>query len=311
MGFLLDVLVRTLVAILQALPLDFVARIGRAAGGIAWGLDRRHRSASLENLKRALGSELSSQELHAIARENFRRIGENYASAVKIAAMSDAELAQRIEVIGFDAALPPPGTLSVIAVGHFGNFEVLARLQPLARGRRLVTTYRALRPPALDAALQRLRNQSGILYFERTRDGARLRSALSKGEISFGLLCDQHAGNRGLWLPFFGHPCSTSAAPAVYALRFEAKLAVAICYRTRMAHWRVEFSDAIPVRLPDGSRRGPAEIMSDVNQHLEAAVRRDPANWFWVHRRWKPPSPLQATGRGQAPGDEESTPGLD
>ena len=27
--------------------------------------------------------------------------------------------------------------------------------------------------------------------------------------------------------------------------------------------------------------------MRDVNRSFEAAVRRDPANWFWVHRRWK------------------------
>ena len=28
--------------------------------------------------------------------------------------------------------------------------------------------------------------------------------------------------------------------------------------------------------------------MRDVNLAFESAVRRDPANWFWVHRRWKP-----------------------
>jgi hypothetical protein len=27
--------------------------------------------------------------------------------------------------------------------------------------------------------------------------------------------------------------------------------------------------------------------MLDVNRAFEAAVRRDPANWFWVHNRWK------------------------
>jgi len=27
--------------------------------------------------------------------------------------------------------------------------------------------------------------------------------------------------------------------------------------------------------------------MLEVNRAFEAAVRRDPANWFWVHRRWK------------------------
>ena len=27
--------------------------------------------------------------------------------------------------------------------------------------------------------------------------------------------------------------------------------------------------------------------MADVNRAFEIAVRRDPANWFWVHDRWK------------------------
>ena len=41
--------------------------------------------------------------------------------------------------------------------------------------------------------------------------------------------------------------------------------------------------------------------MLDVNRAFEVAVRRDPANWFWVHKRWKPrkfkaPAP-QAGGR--------------
>jgi hypothetical protein len=29
--------------------------------------------------------------------------------------------------------------------------------------------------------------------------------------------------------------------------------------------------------------------MLDVNRAFEDAIRRDPANWFWVHKRWKPP----------------------
>jgi KDO2-lipid IV(A) lauroyltransferase len=31
--------------------------------------------------------------------------------------------------------------------------------------------------------------------------------------------------------------------------------------------------------------------MRDVNRAFEIAVRRDPANWFWVHKRWKIPKP--------------------
>jgi KDO2-lipid IV(A) lauroyltransferase len=49
----------------------------------------------------------------------------------------------------------------------------------------------------------------------------------------------------------------------------------------------LEVGDEIPTT--DGERRrDPAEIMRDVNEAFEIAVRRDPANWFWVHNRWKP-----------------------
>jgi KDO2-lipid IV(A) lauroyltransferase len=248
---------------------------------------------ALENLHLALGSELDGTSIEAIAKEHFKRLGESYCAAIKTASMSDAQLCGRIEVTGFEALIPPDGKVAVVALGHFGNFEVFARLRPYAGGRQLATTYRALKPDAIDQVLQRLRSQSGILFFERTRDGAKLRSALNQGNLLLGLLSDQHAGNKGLWLPFFGHHCSTGAAPAVYAQRFQAPLAVGACYRTKLGHWRLEFSAPIPTLRPDGSPRSQADIMLEVNARLEAAVRKDPANWFWVHRRWKKPSAYQ------------------
>ena len=87
-------------------------------------------------------------------------------------------------------------------------------------------------------------------------------------------------------LPFFGRDCSTSAAPAVFALRYDCVLFVGICYRVGLARWRLEGSKAIPTHS-DGHARPTDAIMRDVNAVFEAAVRRDPANWFWVHNRWK------------------------
>jgi KDO2-lipid IV(A) lauroyltransferase len=101
-----------------------------------------------------------------------------------------------------------------------------------------------------------------------------------------GLLADQSAGTHGLRLPFFGHDCSTSAAPAVFALRYNCALCVGVCYRVGLARWRIEASEEIPTHL-DGHARPTEAIMRDVNKVFEAAVRRDPANWFWVHNRWK------------------------
>ena len=115
--------------------------------------------------------------------------------------------------------------------------------------------------------------------------------------LLLGLLADQHAGDSGLWLPFLGRECSTTPAPAVFALRYHCPLHTAICYRTALAHWRIEVGDEIPTR-ENGKPRTPEAIMRDINRAFEVAIRRDPANWFWVHRRWKAP---KAKGKAQSP----------
>ena len=88
---------RALVALLQALPLTWVARLGRAGGVLAYWLDARHRRVALKNLTMCFGAQKSPAEIRALARENFRRIGENYASAVKTISMSFDELRPHLE----------------------------------------------------------------------------------------------------------------------------------------------------------------------------------------------------------------------
>ena len=50
--------------------------------------------------------------------------------------------------------------------------------------------------------------------------------------------------------------------------------------------WRIEAGARIPTR-EEGRARAIEDITRDVNTAFEAAIRRDPANWFWVHNRWK------------------------
>ena len=118
--------------------------------------------------------------------------------------------------------------------------------------------------------------------------------------VLLGLLADQHAGTNGLRLPFLGHECSTSAAPAIFVLRYGCGLFVAICHRVALAQWRIEASEPIPTH-ENGRARSVEAIMRDVNRAFEAAVLRDPANWFWVHNRWKSYKPKRVAGQPQEP----------
>jgi lauroyl/myristoyl acyltransferase len=276
---------RTLIALLQALPLIWVARIGRAAGGLAYWLDARHRRVALKNLTMCFGQEKSPEEIRAIAKENFRRIGENYASAVKTSAMTFAQLRPHADYADLERLLPPRRVMN--AGGHFGNFELYARFKDFAPAYQCAATYRALNQPALNRLMEKLRNRSGCHFFERRTEGGKLRAFLQQPASIVSLQIDQHGGDKGLRMPFLGHDCSTNPSPAIFALRYHCELYTIACFRTGLAKWRLELGEKIPTHDENGRSRPVEDLMRDVLRAQENHVRRDPANWFWVHNRWK------------------------
>lgn len=281
-------LARGFLFVISWIPLSGVAHIGRFIGTIAWWVDRRHRRVALANLRIAFPDGKSDQDLVDIARENFRRLGENYLCAIRSATMSAKQLAPHLTWSNLHQ-LPEQGRSLVVALGHFGNFELFARFNDVTPNWVTATTYRALQQPALNGLMLALRERSKVQFFER-RTGARaLRELLTRGNIIVGLLADQQAGKRGIPLPFFGRECSCSAAPALLALRYRLPLQVWICYRTRLAAWHIRCGTPIPTHRLDGSPRTPAEITAEIQAVYESAIREDPANWFWVHRRWRLP----------------------
>lgn len=292
MDWLLQLLAGGLLGALRLLPLDWVARLGRGAGGLAYWVDGRHRRVAMQNIAASFGPEWPARKVRELARENFRRIGESLACAARTSAMSDDEMLTRLEVVGAEHLFPAgPAAAAqkiVVAIGHFGNFEAYARVRRLAPGYRLATTFRGLRQPSLDRMLRTLRERSGTMFFDRRNQARDLRHAMSEGRIILGLLADQHAGDHGLALPFMGRVCSTSPAPVLYARRYGCALHTAVCFRVGLARWRIEVGPAIPQER-QGQALTPEEVMTSVNQVFEAAIRRDPANWFWVHNRWKAP----------------------
>jgi KDO2-lipid IV(A) lauroyltransferase len=288
MNFLIYWFGRTFIAFIQLLPLNLVARLGRAGGGLAFYLTSRYRRVVRQNLTLCFGQEKSAEEITAIARENFKRIGENYLSAVKTAVMSKRQMLPHFEFAGAENILPheiDSGPQSrVVAIGHFGNFEIYARFGDFVPVFKCAATYRALKQPAVNRLMMELRHRTNCQFFERRTDGTALKTALNSTGLLLGLLADQ--SSKGVRVPFLGHDCNTSTAPAVFALRYRCPLHTAICYRIALAKWRIEVGQEIPTH-ENGEPRSSEAIMRDVNRVLEKAVRRDPANWFWVHRRWK------------------------
>ena len=212
---LLYLLARGIIALLQALPLTTVARLGRLGGALAYWLDARHRRVAVKNLTLCFGHEKKTAEILAVAKENFRRLGENYACAIKTAAMTPEALRPHCEFVGTEKILPHQPDLGpqsrIVAIGHFGNFELYARFGQFVPVFKCATTYRGLRQPSLNRLLQTMRERSGCLFFERRTEAAALKARMTSTGLLLGLLADQHSAG-GLCLPFLGHECSTSTA---------------------------------------------------------------------------------------------------
>jgi KDO2-lipid IV(A) lauroyltransferase len=281
-------LARLAIQFLRWLSLRRALQVGRWLGALAFALDARHRKAALVNLRAAFPT-LSPAEHVALARENFRRIGETFVAGVCTAVYSDAQIREVLEVIGIEKLTQRPGERPsnlVVAIGHFGNFELFAHLQSFLPGYTFATTYRAVRPDSVNQILLDLRQSSGCVAFERRTDAMALRAALNAGGLVLGLLSDQSGGRHGLPGPFLGVDCTTAPAAPLLALRYHAPLFTAFCYRQEPARWRIEIGDEIPT-YANGQPRSVEELTREMNQAFEAAVRRDPANWFWVHDRWR------------------------
>ena len=301
MDTLLYIVVRALIALLQALPLRVVARLGRGGGALACLLDARHRRVAMKNIARCF-PEKSAAEVKSLAKENFRRIGESFACGVKTSSMTFEELKPHLEFSVPQELLPPVGSNPpnvLVAYGHFGNFELYARFGHICPAYQCAATYRGLRQPSVNKLMQKLREKSGCLFFERRTDADKLKAFMHRSGIMLGLAADQTGGTNGLQIPFLGHNCSTSPAVALFALRYNCPLYTGICYRVGLAQWRIEGGPQIPTH-ENGSPRSAESIMRGVNEAFEKAVCRDPANWFWVHNRWKRGKPAPETASPQA-----------
>ena len=279
--------------LIRLLPLKLVCFIGRQIGFVFYFIDTGHRKIAVNNLTNSLGNYYSESEITSLAKENFRRLGEVYLSVLKTAHISLKNLSDILSVKGLehlDLSQRNDGSNPsfMFAIGHFGNFELYANAGLFAPKFDVGTTYRGFNQPWVEKLVTKIRNRSGCHYFDRRFEGKKLMSFMKRPNSITGLLADQNAGRSGIKLPFFSLPCSTNPAPAIFSLRYNLRLHCCLCRRVGLGRWELELGPEISTHT-NGNARSVNDIMSDINATYEDYIREDPANWFWVHNRWKRP----------------------
>jgi lipopolysaccharide heptosyltransferase II len=286
--FVVYLLYRAGLAVVAALPLRLLFDFGQFVGVCAWMFSGKYRRLATRNLEIAFANEKSPRETRRLVRRHFQRLGANLLCSAKLTQMSPEKILERVEVENTESMAREfrAGVPVVLVLSHLGTWEVFAQLMPKFFGFvRGASVYQGLGNRFVDKHVRRTRSQIGLELFNR-HDGFEPVIELLRSGGGVGVLSDQHAGDHGVWTPFFGRLASTSPLPALLAKRTRAALIAAGVYTIGRARWRMVFTERF-----DEAGASIAALTSKINRVIEEQIRRAPEDWFWVHNRWKTPEP--------------------
>jgi Kdo2-lipid IVA lauroyltransferase/acyltransferase len=101
------------------------------------------------------------------------------------------------------------------------------------------------------------------------------------------LMMDQNTIAGGEFVPFFDRLAATVTGPAVFALRTGAALIPVFAVRQPDDTHIGQIGP--PVALPRTGDRAEdvRALTAQLTALIEAQVRADPTQWFWIHDRWR------------------------
>jgi KDO2-lipid IV(A) lauroyltransferase len=258
------------------------ARLGMVAGLV----DRTHRRHARDSLALRYGRDAAPAKVRAV----FRELGMLGAELPLLEWRDPAALAglvaaeegrEHIDAMAAD----PRGTLVLGA--HLGNWELLGHLLPHYGLAPFHVVYRPLDNPILDRHLRANRERHGARAINRWNASRSILQALRGGE-AVAMLADQNTpGTERVRLPFLGEEARVPTSLARFAHKTNSPILPVFLLREGVERFRlVALAPIEPGRYPD-SDTGLRDLTTEVVAAMETGIARAPAQWFWVHRRWR------------------------
>ncbi len=271
--------------------------LGGALGTAAYLVDAVHRRRAVENLLRA-GVAEDAAAARRLARCVFQNLGRSFADLCRLPRFTDGDLVGRVRVEGREhlRQAREQGRGVILITAHLGPWELLPAVSA-AHGEPIHVVVRPMDNLTLDRAVTAIRMRGGNGVIPK-HDVMRTGLKVLKAGGTVGILIDQNITWReGVFVEFFGRPACTASGPALLALRTGAAVVPVAIFREGPGRYRIVLEKAIEVARGGDLRRDLEENTARFTRAIEAFIRRSPADWFWVHRRWKTqPPPEGAAG---------------
>jgi KDO2-lipid IV(A) lauroyltransferase len=278
---------RVLSASLLALPERVALGVGAVLGWLAGSVLRIRRADVDAHISLAFPDEGTTWR-RRVARASYVHLGREGVAMFRLARLDKEAVVARTEVVGLEPleAAVSAGTGALVVTGHIGNWE-LGAAALAARGFPFDVVAKGMANEAFERDLIVARERLGLRVVDMGAAPREVLRSLKAGHL-VGLVADQNAGVRGVFVPFFGRLAATARGPALFALRTGAPIFLGLSLRLpgSEARYRVTLRP-LPV-LATGDLDTDVRVLTAAHTAaLEEAVRAVPEQYFWQHRRWK------------------------
>ena len=269
--------------LLHWLPLPLLAGLGQGLGALLWRVAGSRRRIALRNLALCF-PEKSPREREQLAREHFGWMGR---SILERGLLWFASRERLLRLMAFEGDIQQAERSDkpvMWLLPHFAGLDWAAPALMLGQSRPAVDVYQRQSNAVFDAALMKGRGRFGTSAFVDRHDGIRPVIKLIRQGYGFVNAPDMDFGrDNSAFVPFFGVPACTLLAPAKMAASMDMQvLPLIVLMKPGGQGYRVL---APPIAgFPSGDALADTLLL---NRWLEAQIRQAPAQYLWVHKRFK------------------------
>jgi KDO2-lipid IV(A) lauroyltransferase len=270
--------------------------LGRGLGRLFRRLSPSRRQIVRTNLRLCF-PELPEPEREALGKRHFEAIGQGVFETLLALLRSDEQLRDRFEFEGLEHldAAQADGSGVLLLTGHFTTMEMACRGLALIP-RPFNGMFRHSDNAFFDYWQRHWREQRvGAAMLPKDELKTIVRALRNGARVWYGP--DQTLEAPGaVFVPFFGVPTLTLTATSRLAAMGRAKVVPYFPESLPGGRYRIRFQPALAA-FPSGDDVADARR---INAVLEDAVRHSPAQYFWVHRKFKyrPPGLPDVYARG-------------
>ena len=267
--------------LLALLPLRVVRLLGWLLGWALYALVGARRRVVVVNLTLCF-PELPAQQIKGLAQQTFIYFAQAWLDRSWIWHAPASWVQRRITVSGAVDELEGTGP-TVIFLPHFVGLDAAWAGVALGAPRPSTTIYTDQSNKLVDSWILRGRRRFGNLRLFGRVDGVKpIVTAIKAGQPLY-LLPDMDFGpNESVFVPFYGVPTATVPSLSRFARLGGAKVVPIVAQLTPSGY-------AVRV-LPAWQNYPTSDAVQDtayMNQQLESYINTQPAQYYWVHKRFK------------------------